>query len=591
MHGGDSPLFGQLTLFESPQSSYSGSFITAPTPPYPPSMTPPISTTTTKSFVHRTSSFGSDPPPSDPPRTQATRTVDEPDPPSSSTSFSTRFFPHRHNNKNDKTQLPHSIANAKITPFDLTSTTPTTQGELEDSSSSKEEDWGKRALGPASGREFLALRHQLNLDHAEAEAGEIGGEIADESGFSIRERIPVRPFVRPPRSESTGLERKNTGTTMRTGTAGSPTSSRRKLVPATTLIDEEHVSPKPADDTPTPRARGETTLLRRDAILNASPTNRPSRRPPIAGLNHESPRITPRVRSNSNDSTGSVSKDSVLRELGEAIRKERRRKEMFEQETGKAKVEMAEIEENLTIMREKFATLDEQQDLTIRNLNQEIEELEEELATADLLDEQTAEEYLSLLSAPSLSHLAHHQPVQTFDPSLLVQSSSSHAEFGDSVPPRPATVRNALKFKRGMTLKRRIENHLAAHDDPSISRPQAGGPQDVMNQNTRGRRLSKTHRERRSMAPSPNPVASSQPPPPQPIFQETARRPPVSGVSKIAAFEAQEEVKEGRGRTRKRSLREGFNGTMRVLFPSNATGTGSKGSSEGKQVTNWLRAA
>lgn len=208
---------------------------------------------------------------------------------------------------------------------------------LQEEYSREENENGKRALGVKGGIKFLQRREvQEALQDAE-KFGEEG------SGFSVRDQVES-PHERRDRR---GIERiqtdllpermKDTISTKRTG-QGSPESpsSRRKPVP--------HLSEPESISTPSPvrpqasNASSTPLALRQDPILNASPL--PSRRaPPISGLNQTQEGYG-RKRNDSSGSTGSVSKDSVLRELGEGIRKERRRKEMFEEEKRKARLEV-----------------------------------------------------------------------------------------------------------------------------------------------------------------------------------------------------------------------------------------------------------
>ncbi|GAA5995385.1 hypothetical protein JCM5350_006248 [Sporobolomyces pararoseus] len=275
----------------------------------------------------------------------------------------------------------------------------------------------------------------------------------------------------------------------------------------------------------------------------------------------------------------------------------------------------------------RFSTLTEQQELTIRNLKLEIEEIQEELASADVLDEAAAQEYLSLLSDQSLSHLAHSnsQPVDAFDPSLLRSTSDSQPT---DIPLNHSSSLLLLFLKRGLTLKRRIETHLAAHDPHATTTPTSAPvnrPQERVHNFTRenlstsrknvAARQTTTTRERRSTAPlpssTPQPIFASSTPsvpsmetfPARPSHRKMSRgRPPVSGVTKdycpgTAEIDSGDpKVGKGfKGRLRKRSnsFKEGFSGTMRVLFPSNAPGGKSTAGEKGETIdlNNWLRAA
>ncbi|GAA6006765.1 hypothetical protein JCM11491_003174 [Sporobolomyces phaffii] len=439
-------------------------------------------------------------------------------PTSTSTSFSTRFFSKRAS----RDALPASVAEAKIVPFDL----DTRPGQSSDESRTA------RALGPAAGRGVLARQssHQV-----EGTALDCEGRIRSGYGFGARE-----PGPNPSTSRTSTLPIV-AGSTHASSTRPSPSlspTSKRKPVPN---LDARELEDTPAPvavtvSTPAPESDRGPVTLRRDPILNGS-----SRRvPPISGLNStfRAPLETGRGsggapggrrnRSTSTESTGSVSKDAVLRDLGDAIRKERARREMFEAETAKAKAEMLEIEGNLAIMTEKFNGLEEQQELTIRNLEAEIEELEEELATVDNLDDTVAQEYLTLLSSESFSHLlgSSHSPVDGFDPSLL--RSTCHDVTPTPTEPdvgRSNTLLTALKLKRGRNLKRRIDSHVAARAGSSLvaTRPSTSCPgeevgdvamtRSAMDGQKPRRKLS---RSRRSTAPSP--VPTHPPPPPRPVF-------------------------------------------------------------------------
>jgi len=206
---------------------------------------------------------------------------------------------------------------------------------LQEEYSREENENGKRALGVKGGIKFLQRREVQEALKDVERFGEEG------SGFSIRDQVEL-----PHERDRRGIERiqtdfperkKDTISTKRTGQSSpeSP-SSRRKPVPhlsePESLSTPSPVRPQPSNSSSTPLA------LKHDPILNASPL--PSRRaPPISGLNQTQEGYG-RKRNDSSGSTRSVSKDSVLKELGEGIRKERRRKEMFEEEKRKARLEV-----------------------------------------------------------------------------------------------------------------------------------------------------------------------------------------------------------------------------------------------------------
>ncbi|GAA5883690.1 hypothetical protein JCM16303_004768 [Sporobolomyces ruberrimus] len=616
--------------------------------------------------------------------------------------------------------LPSSSQQEGIIPSSSTSfstkpisTPPRARADLDQNLESRYEGQeGKKAFGPKAGREFLARRQlqQQARDSFETRHGE--EEEKDESAFSIRERIPIRPTGSVPRLPATtnskvGGVGRTSGKPL-TDTSGSPTSSRRKPVPPLSidssssenrhdqtrdepfefeqsdrfLRDLRSVEP---ETTPTPREPNRAFLppppppaaakrehqqdfqLHRDPILNVSsplpprPAHGTHKPPPISGLNSHSTQDPTfpsgqshplRNRKGSSGSTGSVSKDSVLRELGQAIGRERRRRERFEGEVEKAKVEMKEIEGNLIVMREKFSTLTEQHKLTIRNLEQEIEEVEQELATADDLDETAAQEYLSLLSQQSLSHLAcsaPSAPIDAFDPSLLRASTGPTRNPHGASLTRSPSILAALRLKKGFSsnkLKRRTVDPRAAAPDPPFgnkSHPteNRGRVHGFTRENlstSRTTRQTETPPKKpdrnRSTGPVPRSPISS-PPPRRPIFRSddtssdshpnnptTSPRPepphrfhpPISGATRkiltaqtesgiesdIVPSRSREREKgksstegfKGRLRKRSNSFKEGFNGTMRVLFPSNAPkGSNANGTSLDHCVNHWLRAA
>ncbi|GJN94230.1 hypothetical protein Rhopal_007304-T1 [Rhodotorula paludigena] len=161
-----------------------------------------------------------------------------------------------------------------------------------------------------------------------------------------------------------------------------------------------------------------------------APPNKPARRPPIAGLNRagdadeQGGRVlsaggpsAPRQRTASGGSTASVSKDMVLAQLGEAVRRERKKAEMYERECEQGQKELAEITTNLDVLREKFETILMQQQQTMSNLRAEIDEMQDELERANDLD-------------------------------------------NDEKPQK----RSPLAFRRGRSLKRRVDEHVATYD-------------------------------------------------------------------------------------------------------------------------------
>lgn len=205
----------------------------------------------------------------------------------------------------------------------------------------------KRAFGVKSGMKFLARREKdrEQSQGAQEEALEDlerfprGG-----GGENVREETEILRGEELSKIETNLNTGNNTISSRRTGQGqtnpSSPSSSRRKPVPPLSSNEPSPISnssppirPQASNSSSTPLA------LHQDPIHNASPL--PRRVPPISGLNQSQTQdVKGRKRNDSGGSTGSVSKDDVLRELSEGIRKERRRKEMFEEEKRKAKLEV-----------------------------------------------------------------------------------------------------------------------------------------------------------------------------------------------------------------------------------------------------------
>ncbi|BGP35827.1 hypothetical protein JCM10296v2_007679 [Rhodotorula toruloides] len=196
---------------------------------------------------------------------------------------------------------------------------------------------------------------------------------------------------------------------------------------------------------------------------------RPHRRPPVAGLNSKAEPSSAsnggRSRRASTDSTASISKDEVLGQLADAIKKERKRAEAYKRECEQGEGELAEIDKNLDVLKEKFATSLEQQQQIIANLRAELDEVRHELDLSHELDEEAAREYLDLLSSAAAETVKHRAPVVTaFDPSALTSSTSSSAPTAGA--PELNTDKSkfsALAFRRGLSLKRRVDTQLAAY--------------------------------------------------------------------------------------------------------------------------------
>ncbi|KWU45278.1 hypothetical protein RHOSPDRAFT_33224 [Rhodotorula sp. JG-1b] len=219
----------------------------------------------------------------------------------------------------------------------------------------------------------------------------------------------------------------------------------------------------------------------------------PHRRPPISGLNRAmtSPEDSTsqglrdvsysslRPRKVSAGSTASVSKDAVLDQLSDAIRRERRKAEAYRRERKQGQLELDEIERNLQVLREKYWTISQRQEETIESLRSEIVEVKAELEWANDLDEETAEKYLELISSstPKDKLRSKRDVVSGFDPSALGDGTANSPLPTTSPLPSAATMetvkRAANLFRRGLSLKRRIDTRVAAYgsvEDVSLSK-------------------------------------------------------------------------------------------------------------------------
>ncbi|GAA5837783.1 hypothetical protein JCM11251_002321 [Rhodosporidiobolus azoricus] len=368
------------------------------------------------------------------------------------------------------------------------------------------------AIGPKAGARLLASKEGQRALRKADELGEAnGGE-----EFSIRQRVPLREdrglstvtgSVPSEMTEHPDIPpaRRGSSSGSRTRSGSNSTGVRRVPVPALDLDSFLSWSEKaPAREGGiqelTSRAsqeeqkQDEDAARRRQASLSkassaglASPfaipakPDRPAleikkrRVPPIAGLNKNGlPALNeqgrnpsgalgnPRQRCTSSGSTASMTKEVVLAQLGEAIKREKKKAEMYEREFKQSENELAEIDRNLDVLKEKFATTLEQQKQVIQNLETEIEEVKAELERVNDLDEETAQEYLALLSSTSIDTLKARDPfVTAFNPNALTSSPEMPTAPGDTVG---RSKFSALAFRRGLSLKRRVDTHIATYD-------------------------------------------------------------------------------------------------------------------------------
>ncbi|BGP11838.1 hypothetical protein JCM10049v2_007758 [Rhodotorula toruloides] len=479
------------------------------------------------------------------------------------------------------------------------------------------------AIGPKAGARLLASRE---AQRAMRKADEVI-VTADGEEFSIRETVPWREDGRlstvtgaqTEAKDERGRDRANSSSGAQSKSSSQTNHSIKRvpvppLDPAESRAMDQPRREKSIHDL-TRRASQEEELTkedeeaqrRRKASLSkasgaglGSPfaqspsemSKRPHRRPPVAGLNSKAEPSSAsnggRSRRASTDSTASISKDEVLGQLADAIKKERKRAEAYKRECEQGEGELAEIDKNLDVLKEKFATTLEQQEQIIANLRAELDEVRHELDLAHELDEEAAREYLDLLSSATADAVKHRAPVVTaFDPSALTSSTSSAPSAGAPELNTDKSKFSALAFRRGLSLKRRVDTHLAAYgtvasnvaipkpplptsprlttvagSTPSAGSTVATGEAGV---SKRPRKLSKSrtlpavqqspskhdtpHRDRSSEAPTQSTTRRA-PPPPTPVFgnldseppgmpdshTRPRRAPPVAGVSRGKFF-------------------------------------------------------
>ncbi|GAA5913212.1 hypothetical protein JCM8208_003235 [Rhodotorula glutinis] len=352
------------------------------------------------------------------------------------------------------------------------------------------------AIGPKAGARFLASRE---AQRAVRDAELIAAAAADGGDeFSIREQFSSGMVGPAPDEQGEAGVRSTAG-------AGSSAERLVRRVPVPDLgegtepgqelgrrvrkerLSQESQKISSAGD-PAPSRRRPS--LPRVGDLVHQPATRPSatkgdvvsptrtpRRPPVAGLNSGAEpgrTAAPRRRSSSTGSTSSLSKDVVLGQLAEAVRREKKKSEMYQRECEQGEKELSEIARNLEVLKEKFATSLTQQEQIIANLETEIDELESELERANDLDEEAAREYLDLLTAStSIETLKSKAPVVgAFDLDALRSSAPpGPASTGASSTAADKPRRLPFTFRRGLSLKRRVDSHVAAYDTVASNAP------------------------------------------------------------------------------------------------------------------------
>ncbi|KAM0789780.1 hypothetical protein ACM66B_006633 [Microbotryomycetes sp. NB124-2] len=348
--------------------------------------------------------------------------------------------------------------------------------------------------------------------------------------------------------------------------------------------------------------------------------------PPVAG---ETRLMAIRQRTTSGNSThslnaGTISKDQLLRDLAEAVKSERRRNKLYEEEILSAETEIDYITRETANVEQKYAERIVNQDSEIVNLKNELQQIKQELETAYDLDPDIANDMLELLSkrpmtqgltksakssvSPGNGVPAPKPIIESFDIDALRGSKSSNG-----VPESPAATHSPVAEHRTRKIskaKRRIDAHVAAHKSDLESVP----PKPSLW--TRTRRLSRSLSQSKSNTPvATTPtndstesrtvsfaasapldeskvktvVSSSEEVSAVPTLSYKpsikSSKPPVAGEHR-----RREEIPAPRQRSRSNSFKRGLATTLRVMFPSNAGPTSEQASKnpDGEKVRTWL---
>ncbi|KAK4705691.1 hypothetical protein P7C70_g515, partial [Phenoliferia sp. Uapishka_3] len=459
-----------------------------------------------------------------------------------------------------------------------------------------------QAIGPRGGAKFLASEaaqaERMRADNLE-EGFSIRNEVAssDDSSRSASptaaRKFPDPLSAWPPASKShvADLPSALTGgesTTPRMNTA--PEGSIQRLTTKASAEDELIKAAGP---------NGSGARQRRASVAQGmaaglhSPFNgsvagkkdkspEDSRHPPAAGSSARQ-----RTRSDaSTSSTSSTNKDFMLSQLADALKKERRRCEMYTNEILTLEQELDEVELAMSVSKEKFEAIITKQKETIENLWHELGDLGRELESANDLAEEDAEKYLALIGSST--------PRTIDEASLLSRGKEQERRFQEAGVSSSDLVKSP-KSK----ITRRLDARL---DGADLDAP----PSTLFQSFRRPRKLSKSRpapkkdavvatetkavvespatavlglkpsssQIRRVPPPSPVPEPAQvaqeprivqAPPPPAPAPKPTTSYPPVSGTNAVnhPPVSGANGSNSAPIRQRKNSLSDKFTGTLR----------------------------
>ncbi|KAK4051580.1 hypothetical protein OIV83_002720 [Microbotryomycetes sp. JL201] len=338
--------------------------------------------------------------------------------------------------------------------------------------------------------------------------------------------------------------------------------------------------------------------------------------PPVAGNTRFG---TLRQRTTSGNSAYSLnastlSKDQLLRDLADAVKSERRRNTLYEEEILSAETEIDYLVRETTNVEHKYAERIVNQDGEIGELRKELEQIKQELETAYDLDPEIAQDMLELLSkrpltqSPSTliaSSPAHHAPA----PKSIIESFDIDALRG-SKPSNATIAEPAHRTRKISKAKRRIDAHVAAHKSDLETIP----PKPSLW--TRTRRLSRSLSQSKSNTPAAstptndsaesktvsfaapldetkitNAISSSSEEvssvlPYKPSIKSS--KPPIAGQT--LRHREKSSTAGQRPRSRSDSFKRGLATTLRVMFPSSPSAADGQASRpiEGEKIRTWL---
>ncbi|KAK4056402.1 hypothetical protein OIO90_002545 [Microbotryomycetes sp. JL221] len=367
---------------------------------------------------------------------------------------------------------------------------------------------------------------------------------------------------------------------------------------------------------PFPNASSILAAARRSS--DSGPTFIAKSRPPVSG----SSLPTLKQRTTSGESLrlatsgfGSVSKDQLLRDLAEAVKSERRRIKLYEEEVLSAEKEIDYITRETTAVENRYVERISHQEQEIAELTEELERLKMELEVAYDLDEDIANELQELLSSrmvqipgqsPSNGQAVWDSTkkpiIGTFDLEALRGSKSSNKE----VSAVQISHEGPNRLRKVSKAKRRIDSHIVAHKSDIDTVPPPPKPSLW----SRTRRLSRSLSQSKTLRPSSEVATTTSTTQPElsdskavsfgvddgrdvrptnmwsssseslssnvpqlgyhqrSPANKDSKKPPVSGHTQRGRSVGTSQP--SRTRSRSNSLKRGLASTLRVMFPSNA---------------------